>query len=890
MIFRRKQREHDLERELCAHLDLEAQEQSGDPYAARRALGNPALIKEDVREAWGWIWLDRLWQDLRYAARILRHSPGFTAVAVLSLALGIGANTALFSALDAVLWKSLPVPNPRDLRILTWVVSSKVPLHSHSGYNMRDPRTGEKISGSFSYAGYRALQEGIPQFSDLVAFAESQFTVAARGSSDYAMGQFVSQNYFAALGVAPYAGRLLGSGGNAPAVVLTYRFWEKRFGLDPGIIGREIVINRHSATVIGITPPVFQGLQDGLAIDLFVPISMVPDLGPRYYSLTDPYNWWVQAFGRLRPGASDRVVASEAQAILTRVIQDYAGPPTANVEVPRVLVQPGGQGVHLFAGHVQQSLYVLAAVVAAVLLMACLNLANLLLARSEARRREVAVRLSIGADRGRLIRQLLTESLVLSCAAGASGVLLAKPLLAVVIRMIAGSDPLTLDARLDARALLFTLFASFFTGVLFGVLPAWRATRVDLTPALKDAGSAADGRARRKTGGILVAAQVAFSVVLLAGAGLFLRTLVNLLSVNIGIRADHLLTFQTDASPFGYQGQRLADLYADLRVRLESTPGVESVGMSHRPLLNNGVTNTGFFIPGRTLNQGPFRSVHLLYCSDSFLSTMHIAVVLGRDLSGEDRAGAPLVAVVNEAFAREYLGGENPIGIRIVLGEKPKVGDQPIEIVGVARDAHYSSVRADVPPTAYIPFMQHIDHLDRMAFAIRTNVQPLAIASAVRKRFAERDPSLPVAEMRTMDDQVSESIHTERLFAGLVSGFGALASLLAAIGLFGVMAYSVARRTREIGIRLALGATPGGVRWMVLREGMVIVAVGLAVGLPSALALSRLVETMLYGLKPHDAASFTLAALVMAGIAAAAAWSPARRASGTDPVAALRCA
>jgi predicted permease len=890
-MFWRRIRERELDRELRDHLELEAEEQD------RRALGNMALIKEDVREAWGWTWLDRLAQDIRYTGRVLRRGPGFTTVAVLSLALGIGANTALFSALDAVMWKTVPVRSPGELRILTWVRSDKAPVHSYDGYNDLNPKTGQRISGSFSYPSYRAFRDNIPQFADVMAFSGNQFTVTKAGSSEYANGQFVSGNYFTGLGVRPAAGRLLipedDTPGRLSVAVITYRYWEKRFGLDPRAIGSAITINQAAATVIGVTPPAFQGLFPGGAIDLFVPMSMVRSVGPRWYSLTDPYNWWVQVFARLRPGATDASATAAAQSVLAPAIESYAGPPGANIEIPRVLLQSGARGVARFASHQQQSLYTLAALVAAVLLIACINVANLLLARSEARRREIAVRLSIGAGRARLLRQLLTESLVLSGLAAAAGALLAKPLLQLVLQMMAGSGNLSVDARVDSRTLLFALSASVVTGLLFGAWPAFRATRVDLTPALKDAGAVGmDGGTRRKTGSFLVAAQVAFSIVLLAGAGLFVRTLINLTSVNLGMRTDHLLTFQTDASRIGYGGERLADLYGELRAKLEVIPGVASVGMSHQRLLQGSVTNTNFYIPGRQTQSRRFKTVYLLLCSDSFLATMRIPVTLGRDLSGNDRPGSPAVAVVNETFVREYLNGENPVGRTLVLGEaqRPKPDDERLEIVGVAKDAHYSSVRNDPPPTAYLSYRQQ-EHelLQQMTFSIRTNLPPLAIATAVRKVVSQVDPNLPIAEMRTMDDQVSESIHTERLFAGLVAGFGIAAALLAAIGLFGVMAYAVARRSREIGIRLALGATTGKVRWMVLRESVVIVLVGLVVGVPSALGLSRLVQSMLYGVRPHDVSSFAAAALLMVLIGAAAAWIPARRASKVDPMTALRC-
>ncbi len=390
---------------------------------------------------WGWSFLEPLAQDTRYAARVLRRSPGFTAVAVLSLALGIGANTALFSALDAVMWKSLPVGDPQSLRLLTWIRGGKEPVHSQSGYGYRDPQTRELISSSFSYPVYASLRDHVPQFTDLIGFEDDDFTVTAGGISDFAAGQFVSGNYFTGLGVQASAGRVLTPEDDAPnrkpVVVLTHRFWAERFGLDPGVIGREIVLNQTSVTVIGVTPPAFQGLFPGRAIDLFVPMSMTIPTGE--YSLTDPYDWWVQVFARVRKGASDASAAASAQAVLSAMVQDSAGPAGPDLDIPRVRISPGARGVGLFRAG-QESLYVLAGVAMMVLLIACSNLANLILARSQVRRREIAVRLSIGASRGRLIRQLLTESLVLAGMAGASGVLVARPLLELVLQMIGGTS------------------------------------------------------------------------------------------------------------------------------------------------------------------------------------------------------------------------------------------------------------------------------------------------------------------------------------------------------------------------------------------------------------------------------------------------------------------
>jgi predicted permease len=900
-LCRKRRLDQELEEELQFHLQQETEElvRTGlaleeARLAARREFGGVEQTKEIYRDVRGIPVIENLIQDLRYGLRGLRRSPGFTAVAVLSLALGIGANTALFSAFDAVMWKSLPVRDPRELRQFTWIRSDKVPVPHYSGNNWIDPRSGQRMSESFSYPAYRAFRDGIHDFADVIGFAGTAFTVTAAGTSEYGESHFVSGNYFTALGVQPAAGRLItpddDSPGKSPVAVLTYRYWEKRFGLDPRAIGSKIVINQTSATVIGVAPPAFQGLFPGIAVDLFVPMSTVPVLQPSY-SLSAPGRWWVGVFARLRPGASDAPTASAAQALLAGLIEDYAGR-GPNIEVPRVVLQSGARGTRLYLGVLQQSLYTLGAVVAAVLLIACVNLANLLLARCEARRREIAVRLSIGAARGRLIRQLLTESLVLSGLAAAAGTLLAKPLLQLVLQMLSPRAT-TLDARVDSRTLLFTLCASILTGLFFGILPAFRATRVDLTPTLKDAGSTASkSGSARKLGSVLVAAQVAFSIVLLAGAGLFVRTLINLMTVDLGIRTDHLLTFFTEASQLGYRGQRLAEVYGKLRAKLESIPGVASVGMSQNGLLRNGFSNTDFYIPGRQIQSHRFKTVYLLLCSDSFLSTMRIPILAGRDLSSNDGPGSPPVVVVNETFVREYLDGQNPIGMTVVLGraDNPSPSDARLQIVGVAKDAHYSSVRADPPPTAYLAYRQPgYGGLRQMSFAIRTNLPPLAIATAVRKAVAEIDPNLPVVEMRTMDDQVSQSIQTERLITSFVSGFGIAAALLTAIGLFGVMAYAVARRSREIGIRLAVGATPGRIRSMVLRESVVIVLAGYAVGMPAALGLSRLVESMLYHVRPHDAWSFLAAALLMLVIGAAAAWLPARRASRVDPMTALRC-
>lgn len=891
MMWWHRRREHDLDRELRSHQELEAEE-LGDPNKARRVLGNAARLKEEVREAWGWMWLDPLWQDLRYAARMLRKNPGFTTVAVVSLTLAIGANTALFSVLDAVLWKSLPVRDPRELRILTWERSpdSWAPVRMHSGYSYSWNRIN--LDGSFSYPAYQAFL-GLPQISDLMAFFPSQFNVTGGGTTDAANGQFVSGNYFRGLGVRPLAGRVLAPEDDdrerASAVVLAYQYWERRFGLDPRIIGREVTVNRIQMTVVGVLPPEFLGLYPGNAVDLFVPLSLIRVIPPSWLSPLAQDHWWLQIFARLRPGVPESAATEAMASTLAHQIESYAGSPAAGSHYPRVVLQPGTRGAPVFypRGPNLNDMYLLAAVAGLVLLMACANLANLLLARCAARTRELAARLSVGASRARLMRQLLTESLMLALFGGCLGWILARPILAIVVRLILGPLPSTLDVRSDARTLVFTTVVASLTCLLASVYPAWRGTKVDLSLSLKE-GSRSNRGGRSWGAGSLVSVQVALSVLMLVGAGLFLRTLQRLFAVDLGYRTKRILSFQTDASNAGFAPDRLAGVYERLRQNIAALPGVASVGMSEEGLLRGYYSNDNVYIPGQTPGVRP--NAYILRCSASFLSTMQIPLLGGRDLSPTDSAGAPLVAVVNETFVKRFLDEQNPLGRILYFGnfDRPAPDAPAIQIVGVARDSHYTGVRAEVPPTVYTPYAQSKEHYGGMTFAIRTALPPLAIAGAVRRVVAESESNLPVSGLATMDELVARSTGTERAFAELVSICGLLEAVLAAIGLYGVLAFTVVRRTPEIGIRMALGATHGRVQWLVLRQSLVMVAIGLVAGVPLALTLTRYIRAMLYGVAPTDPWSFAAAVLLMAAVGAAASWIPAQRASRVDPMVALR--
>ncbi|HKD05413.1 MAG TPA: ABC transporter permease, partial [Bryobacteraceae bacterium] len=722
---------------------------------------------------------------------------------------------------------------------------------------------------------------------DVIAFAQNQFTVTAAGSSDVAFGHYVSGNYFTGLGAAPLLGRPILPEDDAPGrpgvVVLTHQYWERRFASDPGVVNRVVYVNRRPATVIGVTRASFQGLDPQRAIDVFVPMSTVAETGPPYYDLNAPNVWWVQVFARVRPGVTDGAGAAALQQVFAHEIESYAG---ASAEVPTIVLEPGGRGIPLLRSSIGNTIYILAGIAAIVLLIACVNLANLLLARYAARSREIAIRVSIGATRARLLRQMMIESLLLAFAGGALGLLIAPPLFHAMIRLFSGRFTLGLDAQLDLRALAFTFAASVLTAVLFGILPAWRAARVAPAPALKESASIAAGRgSRHLLGRGLVSFQVALSLLLLVGTALFMRTLLNLASVDLGFDTENLLTFQTDPSKSGYEPRQAQTVYRRLEARLAAIPGMQSVAISQLPLIGGVVTNGGVKFPGSDKrNQTWF-----IFCSDSFLSTARIPITLGTDLTAADfDHGAPR-AVVNETFVRKYLPGVNPIG-RVFSAPQwdPKSPPPLITIAGVAKDAHYRGVRDEAPPTAYVLFGNRPASDNNMVFMIRTRVTPHSIESAVRQAVASVDANLPVSEVRTEKEQIERSLGTERLFGILVTVFGLIAVALAAVGLYGIMSFSVERRTSEVGVRLALGARRGQVQWMVVRQSLMMAALGIAIGVPAALELSGVASKLLYQVKPNDPLSIAAAALALAAVAALAAWIPAVRASRVNPTAALR--
>jgi len=873
---------------------------------SKRPIAAPLINNRLAREARiqsqsriGGIGMGSLAQDLRYGVRMLLKSKALTVVAVLSLALGIGANTAIFSLIDAVLLKTLPVKSPNELVLFDWLSGPNLMARSINGSLSKDEATGLSTSTSFSYAIFNQFRDHAETLSDVFAFAEiEQLNVNVDGQAEIASGQFVSGGYYAGLGVPAVAGRTLtGDDDQAtanPAAIISHRYWQRRFGLDSAVIGKSITINSVSFTIVGVTPPGFEGtLQVGSSPDFSIAMSMEPLINPGGSMLRDRGIWWVQIMGRLKQGATVAQTRASLEGMFQQIAIEedklaQAADPARDHDqpnVPTLRVGSGSQGLNEMRRDYAQPLTILVAVVGLVLLIACANVANLLLARSATRQKEMAVRLALGAGRRRLIRQMLTESVLLAMLGAALGLLFAnwgKDLLLTLRPW--GGGALDLDLKLDLRVLGFTAAVSLLTGILFGVAPALRATRVDLTPALKDNARGVIGGSRIGLSNALVIVQVALSLVLLTGAGLFVRTLRNLNNVDVGFNTENVLLFRVSPRLSGYKATQIAQLYEQMLQRIEAVPGVVRATISRHPLLSGSAAIESVYIEGRPA-PGPRDYTYVQRVRSNFFETMEIPLVLGRGLREQDDERAPRVAVINQVMARKLFPNEDPIGKRFGFSEQHS---SEIEIVGVARNAKYTSLRYETPATVYFPYRQQASSLGQMNFEVRTAGDPTALAGAIREAVSEVDRNIPLFDVKTQRRQAEQSLTQERLFATLSSFFGLLAVLLACLGLYGVMSYTVARRTNEIGIRIALGATAPRVVRLVMRETMLLVVIGVVIGLGAALASARLIEKMLFGLAPRDPVTISLATLLMVVVAALAGYLPARRASKVDPMVALR--
>jgi predicted permease len=808
--------------------------------------------------------------DLRFAFRQLAKSPGFTVVAVLSLALGIGANTAVFSLVNGILLRSLPVPNPHELRVLQWSGTN----HKFNRFSGAQDHNGPLITAdAFSFPLFTALREQCGAQAEVFGYnGLSNVTVRARRESFTGDGLLVSGNFFSGLGARPLLGRALASAddqpGAAPSVVIGYEWWEKQFDLDPAVLGATVTLNGNPYTIVGVLPREVRGVHPGDSVDFYVALSAQPQFSGGN-SLTAPNHAWFKIMARLKPAVPVAQFQAAADVVFLRTTGDL-------IEAPKLVITDGHAGPEWQQRFYRKTLLMLSGIVGLVVLVASANLAGLLLARGAAREHEFAVRAALGSGRWRLVRQSLTESAVLAVAGAGLGLLVALWTKSVLGQLLAGTtDGLHYDTSLDLRVLGFTLAVAVVTAMLSGLLPAWSAGRVDPLAGLKSAAAVKSPRLR--AGRVLVAAQIALAVVLFVGGGLYVRTIVNLVHINPGFAMENLLLFRLNPRAAGHRGAQLALFHDQVQTALAKIPGVRSVALTQYALLGHSMSGTDVELLGQPKAN---RQVSTLNVGETFFDTLRIPLRLGRGFTAADVTGAPKVAVVNDAFIRAYMADTNPIGQTI------KVDNSSWEIVGVCGDALYTDLKGTPPPTVYYTYRQN--NTGSAYFAVRTALPPLAIVSAARKAVAAIDPDVPLANITTQEDLRDQNINEERTFATLCGSLAALAVLLSCIGLYGLMAFNVARRTGEVGVRMALGAQRSDIARPILREALLLAGAGLAVGLPAALALTRLIKSQLYGVTPTDPLTLAAGAILLLAVALLAAWLPARRASRVDPMIALR--
>ncbi|HEY7216273.1 MAG TPA: ABC transporter permease [Thermoanaerobaculia bacterium] len=894
-LFRRQRVEAELLAELSFHLEQQTAEYvaagmapAEARHAAHRRIGNLGRIEEECRDMRRTRWIETFLQDLRYALRSLRLAPAFTLVAALSLALGIGANTAIFSLLDALLLRQLPVQAPERLAAVG------------------DPsRTGGKSEGSiradvFSVPLYRELRDRNQVFSGLFASGRSgRLTVGTDRSAakpETARGRLVSGNYFAVLGVPAFRGRTFTaaddrSPGAAPYVVISYDYWQRRFAGSPGAVGRSLTLNGYPFTIIGVTPPEFFGDIVGTSTDVWIPLMMQRQVNPGRDYLDRWEISWLLLMGRLKPGVSLAEAHSSIDSLFKQLVANGvvpAGIIPEDIADLHVDVSPGGTGFSALRRQFSRPLKTLMGIVALVLLIACANVANLLLERATGRRKEISIRLALGAGRLRLVRQLLTESLVLAFLGGALGVLFAFWADAGLLKLIDVPASRALDLRPNLTILAFTAGVSLLTGVLFGLAPALRSTRVELAPALKEssrnlAGAGGGGR-RWPFGKVLVVSQFALSLLLLMGAGLFVRTLVNLQRLDLGYERQGVLMLNVDPVGAGVPAERLGAFAEGMLERLRTVPGVTAATLSENGLFSGTESSTSLAISGRPEIPYPANQVAYDRVGPGYFEVVGIPIVLGRGIGVKDRAGALRVAVINESMARYYFPNQNPIGQRFA---ETDAMDKVYEVVGVSRDVRDHELRSDVRRRYYTPMLQDAETLSAFNYEIRTR-DPKALVEPVRAAVRGFDPPPIVNDLAPLTANIDESIGDEHLVAKLSAVFGVLALLLASIGLYGVISYATSRRTNEIGIRMALGANHGKVLWMVLRETLLLAFAGIAVGLLAVLGSARVVASRLFGLSAYDPATLASVTIVLVAVAVVAGAIPGSRATRVDPTEALR--
>jgi predicted permease len=862
-----------------------------------------------------------LFRDVRYGMRMLLKSKGFTMVAVLSLALGIGANTALFSVVDAVLLKTLPVTEPERLVLFEWQAGRLFRTNGMSGTSNVDAPPGTRGLSLFQYDVFEKMRQAQAQasdspLSDFFAFAPmNELTAMVDQQAILISGQAVSGGYYAGLKVQPSLGRGItdedDKPGAAPVVVLSHQFWQEQFGARPAVIGQQFKLNKQSFTIIGITPPAFTGtLQVGYHPAVTIPLACEPLVQGENSILGTakaPGLWWLNLIGRLKPGATYEQARDSLNGTFQAEALEVMPPPRKvnqpaqldRKDYPRLIVESGSRGMLDKRRVYTATIYGLFIVVGLVLLIACANVANLLLARAALRSAEITVRLAVGAGRWRLVRQLLTESVLLAALGGAVGVLFAfwaKGVLLSLTEQDTRFLPSGVDLSLNWRVLTFTLVVSLLTGVLFGLVPAWRSTRLDLATSLK--------QSRRTTGAVsrlskgLIVAQVALSLLLLVGAGLFIRTVHNLQRVKLGFNQENLLVFTLQPEQSGYKDERLLQFYQLLFARLDTLPGVRAATFAKVPLIADDNWFNDFLLPGETAGTAAERDTMRQAVRENYFATMEIPLLNGRGFTAQDDERAPKVGLVNQTFARKFFPNEDVLGKRITINDRKR----EIEIIGVVADTKYMSQREEIQPLFYTPWRQEGKDIGQMHFALRATGDPTALASNVRQVVRDLDSNLPVTELGMQTARSQATLGQERLYARLLSFFGVLALLLAAIGLSGVLAYSVAQRTNEIGIRMALGAQTANVLRLIVWQGMKLVLLGVSVGAFTGYGLKRLLASryfaedawqrqmaeQLYGVTGTDPLTLFVIATVLTLVALVACWLPARKAAQVDPLVALR--